>query len=138
MRQKHILEFLYAGVALSQTDAMLQLVTLIRIISQQTSLPVVLTALRRPFLVLHFHPPCTMVPMFAAALSPSLVGDLLILTIIFYSRKALDHGKTVQGTYAYKSSALANTTNGVLADELFDQLNDQEGADFIFPVRFRL
>ena len=117
---------------------MVQLVTLIRVIPQKTSLPAVLTVLGRTCLELHFHPPCTMVPMFAAALSPSLVGVLLILAINFYSQKTLDHGKTVQGTYAYKSSALAGTTNGVLADELFDQLNDQEGADFIFPVRFRL
>ncbi|KAK7437630.1 hypothetical protein VKT23_018529 [Stygiomarasmius scandens] len=48
------------------------------------------------------------------------------------------HGKTVQGTYAYKSSALAGTTNGVLADELFNQLNDQQGANVIFPVQYRL
>ncbi|THU91434.1 hypothetical protein K435DRAFT_863419 [Dendrothele bispora CBS 962.96] len=47
------------------------------------------------------------------------------------------HGKTVQGTYAYKSSALAGTTNLVLADELFDQLEDN-GAEFIFPVNYHL
>ncbi|KAK7457913.1 hypothetical protein VKT23_010260 [Stygiomarasmius scandens] len=48
------------------------------------------------------------------------------------------NGKTVLGTYAYKSSALANTTNLVLDKDLFAQFADPDTVECISPVNYRL
>ncbi|THU91436.1 hypothetical protein K435DRAFT_863421 [Dendrothele bispora CBS 962.96] len=47
-------------------------------------------------------------------------------------------GKTVRGTYAYKSSSRANTQNLALDDELFAQLADPNTVDCISPVTYHL
>ncbi len=50
----------------------------------------------------------------------------------------LDNGQTVQGTYAYKSSNFANTTNLALDNDLFAKFADPNSLIAISTVTYHL
>ena len=57
---------------------------------------------------------------------------------ISLDKVGLDNGQTVQGTYAYKSSTFANTTNLALDNDLFAKFADPNSLIAISPVTYYL
>ena len=52
--------------------------------------------------------------------------------------EGLDNGQIVQGTYAYKSSNFANTTNLALDNDLFAKFADPNAIIALSPVSYHL
>ena len=74
--------------------------------------------------------------MFAAALSPLLVRHLDLGFINLDKR--IVNGQTIQGSYDFKSSALANTTNLALDNALFANFANPNITVSVSPVLYHL